>query len=179
MIYGTTGGNSNSSPSCWNDNSLSLQFLSCWCVGVVSDSCTSIMHFPPVWCGSSAALQVCPEFPGLFPICLVKWLLIHSGWEWTCNQQSCLIPLSTFHFPPQPGHISGTYTPTVLGGIWTSFPVRAKDFLGCLKMIRLPSHPEFFCNLHIYILTFRFCGGPLRHSVSESKRKYIHILHFS
>lgn len=135
---------------------------------VVTDSCTSNIHFPPGWCGSSA-LQVCPEVPDLFHVCLIELLLIGSGWEWTHNQQSCLIliPLSTFLFPTLvtfKGHMHPLYQEAY-------DPPWAKDFLGCLKMIKLPSHPEVFCNLHICILTFKFCVAALLHIQSVNKKE--------
>lgn len=129
------------------------QILVCLCsflladvsVRVVSDSCTFIMHFLSVCCSSSAAPQECPD---LIPICLMKWLLISAGQAWPCNQPSSLLPL--FHSTsPVWSHFKGT-APTLLGVIWPSFLAWAQNFLGCLKIIWLPSYPKLFTYITVF-----------------------------
>lgn len=144
-------------PACWTDKGLSVQFPSGWCV---SQSCQWQLYihhaFPVCLCSSLAAPQECPAVPDHFPICLMERLLISSGQAWPCNQPSSLLPL--FHSTsPVWSHFRGT-APTLLGIIWSSFLAWVQIFLGCLKMVWLPSYPKLFTYITVFFhSTFACC----------------------
>lgn len=150
-------------PAYWTDNGLSVQFPSGWCV---SQSCQWQLYihhaFPVCLCSSSTAPQECSAVPDLFPICLMKWLLVSSGQAWPCNQPSSLLPL--FHSTsPVWSHFRGT-APTLLGVIW-SFLAWGTDFswLSQNGLAAILSQVIYLCNC---VLSFSFCVVSLLHHLS-------------